>query len=290
MFAAVACPAHGETGGPKAPGDVLPTPPAPISSVELDAETLGGTFYQALWQSSDMEIERNDLPRWSQSDFATTSPGLVSMKSYEADAAGWNTWNAADLAQKRENVAKRIWDQRLMTMGNHGYATLRDRSKAIGSADAAMNSLGSAEVDLSPRPSRSGGATGGNAGSGSPAAAVNEPASEPVQFRYGYIVLADTAFVSLRQTNGFDLSLRRSNFLTAGMSRAGYGGAPTFLSFQKSLGAGLPSPTVTYTVQAPALDLAIAQSISPNADVSLTGGHDFVLDSHRVYFTMAYRF
>lgn len=274
--------------------DVLPEPPAPLGSLELDAETIEGTLYHALWRSSDIEIERNDLPRWSQSDFAATTPGFVSMKNYEANASSLNGYGTADRALKRATVASRIWDQRLLTVGNHAYARLRERSRAVGQADAAVNALGNGGVNLArgsaPRAGTAKTAPGNTTRTATAATLARPPAAEPLQFRYGYLVLADAAFFTLRQTGVFDLTLRRFKLLTAGISSGGYGGAPTFLSFQKPLGIGLPTPTLTFAVHSPALDLALAHPLSPFADVSLTGGHDFVVDSDRFYFTLAYRF
>lgn len=283
---AIVCPAYAETSA-----NELPPPPVPLSSLELDAETSERSIYQFFWSSSDLEIERNDLPRWSQSDFATNTPGFVAMKQHEANAASWNGLAAAQMAQKREDVAKRIWDQRLLTTANHAYGRLRQKSKAVGRADAAMNALGNASISFpsrraataAPAP-RTPGSTGGAVATVAPA-----PAAAPIQFRYGYMLLNDAAFFSLRQQGSFDLSLRRFRFVTASMN-GGFADAPTFLSFRKDLGLGLPTPTLTYAVHAPSLELAVAQTLSPFTDFSISGSHDFVLDANRLYFTLAYRF
>lgn len=125
---------------------------------------------------------------------------------------------------------------------------------------------------------------------GAGAAPLAAAPSAPIEFRYGYLLLADTAFVALRQRNEFNLTLRRTRMLAGTFSAAGLANAPTFVSLERPLGLGLPTPTLTYAIHSPTFDLSIAHNVSPSTDVSLSGSHDFVQRSDRIYVSVAYRF
>jgi hypothetical protein len=253
----------------------------------IDVEKSDASFYHLLWRSSDMEIERADLPRWRQSDFAAASPGFVTLRSHEANASSFSLAASRELMRRREEVATRIWDQRILTTVTQAYAYVRRRSKAIGRADAAMNSLGTGVMTLNPTDAETRStAAADRAGAARPAAAPRAP----IEFRYGYLLFADTAFVALRQRNEFNLTLRRMRMLAGNFSGASLADAPTFVSLERPLGLGLPTPTVTYAIHSPAFDLSIAHNVSPSTDVSLSGSHDFVQRSDRLYFSVAYRF
>ena len=265
--------------------DTLPAPPVPLAALMLDAEKSSASVYQLLWRSSDLDIERADLPRWQQSDFAAVSPGFVTLRTHEANASSLALASSRDLMRRREEVATRIWDQRLLTTATHAYAFVRRRSQTIGRADAAMNSLGNGVVPLN-EPVANDRSTAATA---DVASLRQEPQGPPIELRYGYLMLNDTAFVTLRKANGFDLTLRRFRLLTGALS-GGLADAPTFLSLAKPLGPGLPTPTLTYAVHAPAFELAIAQPLGDGADFRFSGAHDFLQSAERVYFSIAYRF